>query len=260
MVSCLKNSVSKSLEELARGVARYQSQSAGKKEGSGTSDESGSLPLPSSARVVSGRRHHRLRMRADHLMCRDGRSEESLKERTAVRTLAARRNHQTNLGKFLKFVRGTLHTCSSGCVWDTIWHCEALVGGVCVHGYTPFPPCCVLAWLPKTSHGVGCELKWVLCLWAVGYALLKGVCVPKTSVGRIVKERALALVEDVEIDGVLVAYSNDCLVQGFKHKHGLQLLAAVMERWPSFSRNASRKLPRFHLCLNGWRQHTPARI
>ena len=33
----------------------------------------------------------------------------------------------------------------------------------------PFPSCCVLGWLPQTTHGVGYELKLVLCLWAVGY-------------------------------------------------------------------------------------------
>ena len=36
-------------------------------------------------------------------------------------------------------------------------------------------------------------------------------------------------------------------------------LAAVMDRWPSFSRFGSRKLPRFHRCLQGWPQLTPAR-
>ena len=41
---------------------------AGKEEDSETSDESGPLPVPKSARVVSGRRHHRLRMLVDHLM------------------------------------------------------------------------------------------------------------------------------------------------------------------------------------------------
>ena len=36
------------------------------------------LPVPKSARVVSGRQYHRLRMLVDHLMCRGGRSKESL--------------------------------------------------------------------------------------------------------------------------------------------------------------------------------------
>ena len=41
--------------------------------------------------------------------CREGRSEESLLERRAVRTLAARQNPQSALGKFLKFVqKGTV--------------------------------------------------------------------------------------------------------------------------------------------------------
>ena len=160
LVSCLKDvSVSKNLEDLAREVVWLQGQPVGKKEDSETIDENGPLFVPKSARVVSGRQHHRLRMLVDHLMCRDGRSEESLLERRVVRTLAARRNYETALGTFLKFV----------------------------------------------------------------------------------KERALPLVEDVEIDGVLVAYSNDCFIQGVQHHHGSQLRAALMDRWPSFSRFGSRK-------------------
>ena len=58
-VSCQKNvAVSKSLEELAREAARVQGQPAGKGEDSETSDENG----------------------PHHLMCRDGRSVESLLE------------------------------------------------------------------------------------------------------------------------------------------------------------------------------------
>ena len=45
-------------------------------------------------------------------------------------------------------------------------------------------------------------------------------------------------------DGALVAYSNGCFVQGVQHHSGSQLLAAVMDRWPSFSRFGSNKLPR----------------
>ena len=56
---------------------------------------------------------------------------------------------------------------------------------------------------------------------------------------KFVEERALPLVEDVEVDGALVAYSNDCFVQGVQQHHGSQLLAAVMNRWPSFSRFGS---------------------
>ena len=46
-----------------------------------------------------------------------------------------------------------------------------------------------------------------------------------------------SLVEDVEIDGVLVAYSNDCSAQGVQHHNGSQLLAAVMHRWSKLPRN-----------------------
>ena len=128
------------------------------------------------ARVASGRHHRRLPMLVDHLTCRDGRSEESLLERRAVGTLAARRNDQTALGTFLK----------------------------------------------------------------------------------LVKARALPLVEDVEIDGALVAYSNDCFAQGVQHHHFFAAsccrdgLLAVNQ--PLFG---SRKHPRFHRCLKGWRQLTP---
>ena len=65
----------------------------------------------------------------EHLVCRDGRSEESLLERRGVwRTLAARRNHQTALGTLLQFVKeralilvedvevdGALVVCSNDC-------------------------------------------------------------------------------------------------------------------------------------------------
>ena len=67
---------------------------------------------------------------------------------------------------------------------------------------------------------------------------------------KCVKENVLPLVEHVEIGNALVAYSRS------PHHHGLQLLAAVMDRWPLFSRFGSRKFPRFHSCLKGWRQLT----
>ena len=64
-MSCLKNvAVSKSLKELTREVVRVQGQPAGKEEDSETSDDNGPLPVPKSARVVSGRQQHRLRMLA----------------------------------------------------------------------------------------------------------------------------------------------------------------------------------------------------
>ena len=77
--SCLKNvAVSKGLEELAREAARVQGQAAGKEEDSETSDENVPPLVPKSAWVVSGRRHHRVRVPVDHSMCRGGSSEESL--------------------------------------------------------------------------------------------------------------------------------------------------------------------------------------
>ena len=47
---------------------------------------------------------------------------------------------------------------------------------------------------------------------------------------KFVEKRALPLVEDVEINGASVAYSNDCFVHGVQHHHRSQLLAAVMDR------------------------------
>ena len=65
----MKNvAVSKSLEELAREVARVQCQPAGKEVDSETSNEGGPrLPLPKSAQIMSKRRHHRLCMLVDYL-------------------------------------------------------------------------------------------------------------------------------------------------------------------------------------------------
>ena len=96
--SCLKNvTMPKSLEALAREVARVQGKPAAMEEDSEISDENGPLPVPKSAWVVSGHRHHHLRMLVDHLVCRNGRSEELLLERGGARSLAARRNYQTDL-------------------------------------------------------------------------------------------------------------------------------------------------------------------
>ena len=83
VASFLKNvTMSESLEELAREVGEFKASPLAKKKDSETSDESGPLPAPKSARVDSGRRHHRLPISVDHLMmCRNGRSEESLLER-----------------------------------------------------------------------------------------------------------------------------------------------------------------------------------
>ena len=71
---------SRNLGQLARVIVRAQGQPAGKEEGSESSDESGSLPEPKSARVVPGRRQHRLRIPTYHMMCRDGTLEKLLLE------------------------------------------------------------------------------------------------------------------------------------------------------------------------------------
>ena len=41
----------------------------------------------------------------DHLMCRDGKSGETLLEKRDAKTFAARRNYQTALGWLLRFAR-----------------------------------------------------------------------------------------------------------------------------------------------------------
>ena len=54
----------------------------------------------------------------------------------------------------------------------------------------------------------------------------------QTAPGKFLKfvlKRTLPRVEDVEIDGAVVAYSKDCFVQRVQHHNGLQLLAAVMD-------------------------------
>ena len=71
----------------------------------------------------------------------------------------------------------------------------------------------------------------------------------------------LLLVEDIKIDGALVAYSKKiALPRESMHHHGSQLLAVVMDRWPSCRRSGSRELPKFHRSLKEWWQFTPARI
>ena len=65
----------------------------------------------------------------------------------------------------------------------------------------------------------------------------------QTALGKFLKlgkERALPLDEDVEIDGALVEYSKNCVAQGILHHHGSRRVAAVIDRWPSFSRFGSR--------------------
>ena len=49
-----------------------------------------------------------------------------------------------------------------------------------------------------------------------------------------------------KIGGILAAYSNDSFAQGVQRHIGSQFLAAVMDRWPSYSRFGSCKLPMNH--------------
>ena len=116
-------------------------------------------------------------MLVDHSMCRDGGSEKVAHEAKSCKYTTVKRNYQTVLGSFLKFVQ----------------------------------------------------------------------------------KHTRPLVTDGEIDGALVAYSNDCFLQGVLHHHLSQLPAAVIGHWPSFSHFVTRKLPIFHRCLKWW-QLTPARF
>ena len=63
-----------------------------------------------------------------------------------------------------------------------------------------------------------------------------------------VKERAFPLVDDVKIDGALVAHSNECFLGGVQHHHGSQLFAAEMDRWPSFLSQHTCEQYGAHLC------------
>ena len=58
-----------------------------------------------------------------------------------------------------------------------------------------------------------------------------------------VKERALNLDKGVEVNDARLVYPNNCCVLEVPHLHGSQLLAAVMDRWLSFSRHGSNRLP-----------------
>ena len=71
-------------------------------EDSAPDNENGPVLLPKSARIASGLRHRLLRKLLDLSMCRDGRLEEWLSERRAVKTFAARRNYQASLGTFFQ--------------------------------------------------------------------------------------------------------------------------------------------------------------
>ena len=139
-----------------REVPRVQGQPAGKEEDSETNGESWPLLVPKSALVVSGLRYNRLRVMVDHLLCRDGKTEESLLERRLVRTLTARRNYQTALGS-----------------------------------------------LPES-----------------------------------VQKRTPPLVEDGEIDGALVAYSNDWILQEAQHHHAASAAKATVHVGASSSSSA----------------------
>ena len=88
----------------ARVMAHVRGQPAGQRGGQPKpASKNEPLPVPNSARVVFGRRHHRLRILVDHQMCRDGKKKQTRSENEEMLgTGAARRSHSTTLGKCLK--------------------------------------------------------------------------------------------------------------------------------------------------------------
>ena len=71
--------------------------------------------------------------------------------------------------------------------------------------------------------------------------------------------RHLRLVEDDEVDASLTHWANDSFLVGNGANKGEKLLASVMHQLPQFGKFGSRKLPRFHRALKGWRRRTPPR-
>ena len=94
----------------------------------------------------------------------------------------------------LVFLGRTLHMCSDGRVLVTIRHGKVMcaVGGsttepsgqarhAALVASLPYTPCCVLAWLPQTTHELGThQVLGSLCLWA--FVTNTGL-VPLTMVG-----------------------------------------------------------------------------
>ena len=71
--------------------------------------------------------------------------------------------------------------------------------------------------------------------------------------------RGVRLVEDSEVDDATVRWSNAMYLLGMQANLGETLLAALCHAAPEFGKFGSRKLPRFHRALKGWRRRTPAR-
>ena len=74
-----------------------------------------------------------------------------------------------------------------------------------------------------------------------------------------VAKRSLPILEDTQIDTALTIYSNAQYMFGVLHHRGNTLTAAIMHRYPRYSRHEGGKLPRFHRCLRGWKLLTPRR-
>ena len=70
-------------------------------------------------------------------------------------------------------------------------------------------------------------------------------------------EKCLPMVSDDEVDQAIVEYLNHLFFMGDHSDRGDKVLAAFFDRFPSFSKAGSRRVPRSWRCLKGWRKLTP---
>ena len=63
---------------------------------------------------------------------------------------------------------------------------------------------------------------------------------------------------DEAVDSAMVAYMEELFTQGASANHGSYLLAGFQALYPEFGKYGSRKLPRVHRALAGWRKERPA--
>ena len=69
-----------------------------------------------------------------------------------------------------------------------------------------------------------------------------------------VAKRSLPILKDTLMDMALTEY-----MFGAHHHLGNTLMAALMHKYPRYSRHGGGKLPRSHRCLRGWKLLTPGR-
>ena len=64
---------------------------------------------------------------------------------------------------------------------------------------------------------------------------------------------------DSEVDSVIVDYFVECFLMGEQAYVGEKTLAAFQDKFPDFNRWGTRRTPRAHKALKGWRKLSPAR-